>query len=131
MSILNVKASIACEYVALGNANKHTLVNVYGGGILVQNFPATFPVAFYIEVTSSIESGTPIKLEVQLNRKTLAEAVSELPPLPEGTDSFVIALPAIPIVVEKPTEIRIVASAEGHRRMTLFSKQIRQAQLPV
>lgn len=126
MSVLKVITAVACEHVAQGHNNKHVLVNVLSGSVLVPEFPATFPFALYLVVEPTVDSDTPVRVDVQLNKKTLAHAESVLPPLDDNSDVVVIALPAIPIIVEGPSEIRVVTSAEGHRNATIFRLGVRQ-----
>lgn len=131
MAIFKVVNAMACEYAAQGASNRHTLVNVYGGGeIRVQSYPAVFPVAFYLELVPNFIETQEVKLEVQVGRKTRAFVEIEVGPMPDDVTAFVLPMPPFPLTVTKDTEVRVVASYEGSPKMVILKRRIRLGSAP-
>lgn len=122
MKKLKVINSHACEYVAQGAYGKHTLVNIYGGDIRVKSFPATFPLAFYIEIEPTATESKEIKITVFQGRKVLAEAMASFEF--EVGKTGVITLPPLPVSFTENTDIRVVATGEGFSQTVLIRKTV-------
>lgn len=120
--------AVACEYVALGSNNKHTLVNVYGGDIIVREFPARVPLAFYIEILPDRGMPSRAKLQVLQNKKLRAEIDAEFEFEPGKLAAII--LPQLPYVISKDTTVRVVAECEGYSRTTLLKKTISVGEIP-
>lgn len=114
---------IACEYAAQGANSKHTLVNIYSGNIMVAELPATFPIAFFIELAFSESAGdTKIKIDVQINGKSkfgVEGAFALQDDLPA-----ILMIPQISLRIEKNAELKVLASVNEGRSVTLFKKSI-------
>jgi hypothetical protein len=123
MKQIKVGNAFACEYVALGSNNKHTLVNVYTGDILVREFPANIPLAFYIEIVPDPEMSQLLKIQVLQNKKLKGELVGEFEFEPDKVALAII--PQLPFTIAKDTTVRVVAQCEGGRSTTLIAKKIK------
>ena len=128
MKALKFGNVVACEYIAMGAFGKHTLVNTYSGDIMVKEFPATFPLAFYIEIVPDPEAPNLIKFEVMQGRDIKGVAGAELEY--EPGKSGLIALPQLLFVIEREAEIKVIASCEGYKRKVILKKRIFHGLIP-
>ena len=120
--------AIACEYVAAGANAKHTLVNVYTGDILVPEFPARIPMAFYVEIIPDKDFPRDLRLQILQNKKVSADLAAQFD-YEEGKVALV-TLPQMAVSLTKETEIRLVVSGEGLRPTTLVKKKISVGTIP-
>ena len=128
MKSISVGNAMACEYIAPGESGKLNIINAYSGNIQVMNFPATFPLAFYIELLPDGSQKREMKINVFVGTKSIANASIEIDEIePDGVG--VIALPALKIEFEKPTEIRVQISCEGFRKTVAIKKKVLAAPL--
>ncbi|MBN9308226.1 hypothetical protein, partial [Devosia sp.] len=51
--------AILCEHVVAGANKKHTLINVFGGNIIVEQLPATLTFGLYVEMAA----GSPPEMD--------------------------------------------------------------------
>lgn len=126
MRRLKILQAIACEYLARGENNKHTLVNTYAGDILVKAFPANFPLAFYIEMDVSKDTPAEVKIAVYVGKKLRAELAATLQP--PAASPAVFALPALLLEFQKATEIRVIAKAEGYADTIVMRKSVSESE---
>ena len=120
---------ISCEYIALGSHGKHTLVNVYTGpDLVVQQFPAAIPLAFYIEIIPDRSLGNAMKVQIFHNKKIRFEAAAEFE-FEEGRTGLAV-LPQMRWSFDKETNVRVVISCEGFKPTTVFTKRIRLGDVP-
>lgn len=123
MKSLRIKNSILCEYVAQGVGNKHVLVNVYSGEIIIASLPGRLHLGFYVEI---IKKGTPLgemTIEAFVGRKRIGYISTEIEDGPG--DLHVLVIPFIPVPIEAPGKLRLVASGDNFRRTTLMEKKVR------
>lgn len=122
MTWLKVDTAIMCEFLAESKGNKHTLVNVIPGDLVVSDFPAQLPVAFYFEVTPSVTETADFVIEISFGRKKAAGAKAHV----EFTAGKlgVIALPIGLLGTDKPGEIKVSIARDGERAVTLLKKKI-------
>jgi len=101
-----VAAVVLCDDIRLEQNNKHILIGVYNGTIVVQNFPAVFPVCWWMQVLSN-ETGS-FELDIQLvkdQRDTLLRASIgyEI----HTKDWASISLPRIPLQIHGPGKLQL------------------------
>ena len=107
--------------------NKHSILGIYTGDVLLPEFPANIRLSFYI-VFKFIRAGEhKIELRILLDNKVITSGVTELTSN-EG-DPAVLVSPSGILGVDSPSELKIDASVDGGRRTTLVKKQIRLAVL--
>jgi hypothetical protein len=128
MKRIRVGNAVVCEFIVQGSTGKHTLVNVFGGDILVKELPARISLAFYIEIVPDAGMPKDLKLDLILGTKTLATADAEFQYEPGKIG--VIVLPQAQITVEEETRIRVVASGTGRARTALVDKSICKGDIP-
>lgn len=117
-----VRNAIACEYVAQGAYNKHNLVNVYSGDIVVREFPTRFPLSFYVEMDLDISAPKKFELVLYEGKKKRARLSADFDYEPGKIAVF--TLPPLPFNLEKPTQIRLVATGEGYADTVLIKKSV-------
>lgn len=122
MTPFKIDIAIMCEYLTESKGNKHTLVNVIPGNLVVNEFPAQLPVAFYFEVTPKITETADYQVEIKFGKKRAAVAEAHIEFV--GGKQGVIALPVGLLKAESPGEIRVTISRDGGRPVTLLKKQI-------
>lgn len=118
---LKFSNAILCEHVVSGGSGKHTLINVYGGDILVREFPAKMMLGFYAEHTAEKSGDLWIKI---LRGK---EEIAKLQVVVESNvkqSSGIIAMPVFEFVAEEETSIELVATMEGCARTPFLRKRI-------
>ena len=110
---------VLCEHVVASGNNKHTLVNVYSGDIVVEEFPAVLTFGIYIELLkeNNIEK---ITFFLKNGRKEIGKAQAAFPEPETG----VLAIPFLPFRTESATTFEIVAEAPGFGRSSILKKQI-------
>ncbi|SMQ61430.1 hypothetical protein SAMN06297468_0559 [Altererythrobacter xiamenensis] len=119
---------VVCEYVAKGAHSKHTLVNVYTGDIIVREFPATFPLAFYIEIVPFEDLPEKLTFQVKKGRKVAAEI--EVGFKYEKGKTALLTLPQIPITFTKNVDISVVAMGDGLQTTTVVKKKVSTGEIP-
>jgi hypothetical protein len=125
---IKARTAIACEYVSQTGYGKHTLVNVFGGDILVKQFPATFPIAFYAELVVPDDQLKELTVEVFIGRKRLAKIAAEID-VTQGRE-LVLPFPALPFTLKADSVVRLVVSAPGCARTTLLQKKVITGEFP-
>lgn len=126
-ALLKPLNALAAEWVGLGSNRKHTIVNCYTGSIVVAEFPARIPLAFYVEVMPHAKTPKLITIKLKVGRKTKAEVLSHF----EFEDGKLALLTLPPLLVEipKPLDIKIEASGEGYNAVTLFKISVEQGDI--
>tara|TARA_R110002074_G_scaffold384791_1_gene565649 strand:- start:568 stop:939 length:372 start_codon:yes stop_codon:yes gene_type:complete len=115
-----------CEYVARGDRNKHTLINIFSGDVVVGDWPAHLVFGVYLEIIPDTETPIDIRLEIKLGRRKMVEAVINLKNQRLNTPA-VFALPQFPIQIEEDSRLNIFISGIGehqYRRKKILSKRI-------
>ena len=122
MRPLKVDTAIMCEFIAESTGNKHTLVNVISGDLVVSQFPAQLPVAFYFEITPSVTESADFVIEISFGKRKAAGAKAHVEF--EAGKRGVIALPIGLLGTDKPGEIRVTFARDGERPITLLKKKV-------
>jgi hypothetical protein len=128
---VKISTAIACEYIAQGSTNKHTLVNVYGGDdILVPQFPALIPLAFFLEIIPDHDTPKMLEIQILANRKVLHKFAGILTRDEAAARRGLLIIPQMPWMLERETEIKLVLAGEGIKTTTAISKKIRVGPIP-
>src|ERR1700732_5037144 len=90
-----VSAVVLCEDIRVEQNNKYILIGVYGGTIVVQNFPAEFQVCWWIQILANQvgkfefdiqlikdEKDTLLRIKVEFEISTNGWAAMSLPKVP-------------------------------------------------
>ena len=111
---LKFKNALLCEYVAMGDRGKYTLVNVLAGDLTVESFGGQMPLAFYGQL--EIEPGAPapdLDLFVAVDDRRLAQ-IQLKNPVNNKAAVMVIAIPHIEIQISQPCRLSFTATSEGY-----------------
>ena len=130
MTALKVRNALICEYIADGPNKKKSLINVYGGNIIVEEFPSIIPLAFYLEIFPEIEEETRFTFDLELDKKGIVRIAATVPPPPTPGHTGVIIYPQFAFELEKTAEDRIISQAAGGRRQVLLRKTIGLGKIP-
>ena len=119
---------VLCEHAVLGMNNKHTLVNVFCGDIIVQKFPARLTFGLFAEVAQTPDISEAI-LEFKLDKTTYFKAQMILSE-PNENRIGIILIPLIQLQIEKEATFNVVARASGYRSKTFLKKRIFLGNIP-
>jgi hypothetical protein len=119
---LKIGNAVVCEYIAEGARNRHTLVNVFSGDFVVEEFPAKFHIAVFIEIEPSDEAINNLIFEVKRNGKTIGKLTGE--EAIEPASKAAITSPQMPLEFAKASELSIVAQADGYSKTTVLRKKV-------
>jgi hypothetical protein len=125
---LKIGNAVVCEHVVNGGPGKHTLVNAYGGDLLLPDMPTTIVVGIYLEVISH-DLPTAINVEVFLGKSLIMGAEVILSGHVPGNPA-ILAIPMLPLEVREPCTLRIRLSADGFRPVDALKKSILAAPSP-
>lgn len=128
-SSFKIANAMACEHLVQGQGNKHTLINTYSGDILVAEFPARLPIAFYIELVPNIFGNISLSVQLSYGRKLAVEAKA-VSVFEEGNVA-VVAIPDGLMLFEKPGVLKVSIRADGEKSVLALKKEIRLAGLGV
>lgn len=120
---------MACEHISMGDRGKHILVNVYSGDIKVQDFPATFPMAFYIELLDDGSAERRLSIDVLIGDQAAAKAEIDVDKIMPGSVGLIV-LPAIRMEFPNETKLRLVASCKGYRKTEILNKSVSKGIIP-
>jgi hypothetical protein len=101
-----IAAVVLCDDIRLEQNNKHILIGVYNGTIVIPNFPAVFPVCWWIQVFST-ETGS-FELDIQLVKDqgdTLLRARIGYEILTNDWAS--ISLPRVQLQIQGPGKLKL------------------------
>ena len=127
MKSIKFRNAILCEYVAKSAGNKHTLVGVYSGEIIISSMPGDLHLGFYCEILEKFHDAKEFTLEGFLGTAKFGQVVAEFQPS-QSQELYVLAMPFMPVSVVEPGKLRLVLSLEGFRRTILLDKDVRLPQ---
>lgn len=122
MKQIKAENVLACEYISVGANGKPILLHTYVGDILVPEYPARFPLAFYIELAPDPALPRNIKFQVLQGSKLRAEYEVEF----EGEMKKVglMAIPPVMFTFDKDTNVRVIATCEGYKDSVILRKKV-------
>ncbi|MEQ8326479.1 hypothetical protein [Parvibaculum sp.] len=120
--------SVLCEYVAKGEGGKNTLVNVYGGDVLVSTLPAQLQLGIYIEIVVDSDTLERIELDLKMDDTVFATVGAAIrhdnPPYSLGLPTANLAISSFEIGVDKDLVLEVIGRAKGYKPTKLLSKRI-------
>lgn len=121
--IVKVTNRLLCEHVSAGPNNKHTLINVFSGDIVVSDLPALLPFGLYIETDSDPGFKGHLNLEIRWRKRPYMKGVVRLEQRSPSRQG-VIALASFQLPVERDGELEVWLGEEGTRLSKILSKRI-------
>ena len=121
-TFFKIENAILCEHLVPGLNNKHTLINMYAGNIMVKEFPAQIPVAIYIELEPKKFGQIPLEVKLYLGRKEAMAGVAVA--IFEKNKLSVVAIPTGFIGLDKDTTVKITVATNGERPVTVIQKKV-------
>lgn len=118
-----------CEYVAKGAGNKHTLVNVFSGDVIVSEFPANIMFGIYLEYMQEPTDVPSLTIEIIIDGNAIATLPVNIAPGEDGRPLNIV-IQSMALSLEKDTTLEVVASAPRRRRTTVLSKRLYKGIIP-
>lgn len=117
--------SILAEYVTRGDRNKHMLVNVYSGDVIVPSFPADLGFGFYIDLLRPDPEALPdqFTMEFSYGGNPILRGQGSGGDPPESP-IVTFTVPHIQFVAQEPGQIELTLSAPGFQKTTALSKRV-------
>lgn len=120
--------AILCEHVAPGERNKHTLINVYSGDVLVDSIPAKLLFGIYLEHIP--DSARPdLTFEIKIDDNIIAKMSVNSKDAEPGSPTAII-VPVFQINIDRDTILQVLASAPGYASRVVIKKRIFKGHLP-
>jgi hypothetical protein len=113
---------IVCEHIVQGLNNKHTLINIYSGDILLQEFPANLLLGFYTEFLPSDSGNASLELSISLGKKEVIRGEAEVK-FEKGKPALLV-LPATPFKIENACKMRVMVAVNGDKPICIVQKSI-------
>jgi hypothetical protein len=114
---------VLCEYVAKGDRNKHTLVNVYTGDIIVATLPARLHLGLYAEYLPDSDVDVAMTLEFQINSRGFANIEIAGTKSSKGKVT-IVAIPAMELGIDQDVTLEVFAQRKGYKRTLMTAKRI-------
>ena len=120
------KNVVLCEHVVIGTGNKHSLINVYGGDVLVGEFPAELLFGLYVEFIPDGSMPHDSSLEIRVDGKVVGRALFRIDDVVTG-NLGVIALPVFQIALEQEATMEVFAIIGEHKPHSILKKRLERA----
>ena len=117
---------VLCEHVIPGGGNKHSLINVFAGDLLLPQFPAKLGLGFYAEYYPKDASDGKMTLELRINKKTFARIEVAFERYREGAPG-IIAISFFELNVEQETQLEIFSRPVTGKAALILRKNILMA----
>lgn len=125
---LKIGSAVLCSYISRGQNGKVSLIDVYGGDILVNEFPARLTLAVYGEIFPDPE--TPQTLDIEFLHDGVSKAKGQLAMDAYGPGEVALVLiEGVSAHFEKAGDFKVQISATGYSPVTLVRKQIAKGDL--
>ena len=98
---------ILCEHAVKGENNKHTLVGIFSGDVIVSAFPARLFFGLYIEHFAELND-PPIYLEIRLEGAAFAGLDLEPTQTKPGAPA-IIMIPMFELGADKPITLDVIS----------------------
>lgn len=112
---------LVAEYIVEGKDNKHTIINTYSGDVLVSDFPASIPVAFYMEAKPLKDYSGMLSIKLMLGRDVAMEGGAHVD-LRTGSPA-VIAIPTGLIKLKSATTMKLYVGIDGEAPIKAVAKK--------
>ncbi|MVB00187.1 hypothetical protein GN330_23345 [Nitratireductor sp. CAU 1489] len=126
--LLKFGNAIVCEFAAKGERNKHTLVNVFSGDIVVQQMPARLHLGLYVEYLPEVEGNQDISLRIKLDEKVFAKFQVKFKELSAKSPTAIV-IQAMQVGIDNDAVFSVEAESQGYRNTKVLSKRIYQGRI--
>lgn len=115
-----VTSAILCEFCRSELGGKTTLIGVLSGDIVVEQFPASFPVAAYLEVRNIPEGLHSVRFRI-----TTGEQSMDLEAQVEVRGEYgAFPLPTTPIELKDQAQLQVQFSLDQEDWVTVISRRV-------
>jgi hypothetical protein len=124
-TIFTIHDAIICDYATQSVGGKATLVNVFGGDILLSTIPTIVRIGVYCVLTSDGEKTVDATLHFKFAGYPIPmTAKFTIPPSTLGNPAILI-IPQIDVQVGVPGDFEVEVHAEGYDNQLVIKRQIR------
>lgn len=121
---------ILCDHAIIGQGNKHSLIGVFSGDLLIESFPANLSFGLFVELLDTGPSLPAVTISLQLGDKAFGRLTANFGGTLEEGAPGVVVIPLVTIGVDQPTTLEVTAKAEGYATTILLKKKILKATSP-
>jgi hypothetical protein len=119
---------LLCDYASRGERNKHTLVNIYSGDIVMDQLPGNLHLGLYAEY--KVHDGMPPLIMISVHqagdlRAEIRFSVEQNSL--KATKVGVLLIPMFEMGVEREGDLEIVAKADGFEPTVILSKSVKRS----
>jgi hypothetical protein len=114
--------TILAEEIRPELGNKHSLLGVYSGNILVDKFPAVIRLGIFIVFDFVRPGPHNVEMRMSLDKELVTQGTTQV--IAEPGKTTVIVAPIGMLGAEKPSELRIDAAVDGGKRFVLTRKRL-------
>lgn len=123
MSRFKVINALLCDHASVSSGNKHTLVNVYSGDLLLGEIPANIMLSAYLELLAPVSGTMDLKVSYKLNSKPIASINAHAEGLVKGALG-VLVLPSIPMAISSTGILTLEIEAPGSPKSIVIKKNV-------
>ena len=122
-SKIKVGNAILCEYLVAGLGNKHTLINVFSGDVVVETLPAALRLALYIEYNILTDDAFNIMVDVKIDKYTPMKWRAEIQSN-HRNQMGILAVPGFEVRLDRNVTLEVRMTPDGERANTVLKKNI-------
>ena len=122
-SPVRVRNCLLCEHVSRSDGNRHTLVNVYSGDVVVAHMPTQLQFGLYMELEGTPQYQGAFSLEIRWLKRTYLKATATVDAR-STENNAVIALPSFLLPVDRDGVLQMFFWGDGLPRRKILSKKI-------
>ena len=120
---LTLRNAILCDDVRIEKNNKHILIGVYSGDIVVKELPAKLRLSFYLEFGASEIGDIPLEIRITGPGKRMGVMKAQFQSMEVGGPAILVS-PQMEIPITEEGTIRVSAAIDKKKWRTILEKKI-------
>ena len=117
------KTVLLCDHVVLDVQNKHSVIGIYSGDLVVSDLPANLRLSLFMIFVPEREGDNAIELEFFLNESAAAKAVTKVKVKKAGVPTPIV-LSYFEVNIAENTQLRLSAKVNDMEIGTILEKEI-------
>jgi hypothetical protein len=114
---------VLCDLIIRDVSNKHSLIGIYSGDILISEMPARLRLALYTEFLPPEDGEFSIEIDIKLDGKRFAKGEVQIKDASAGVAAGV-ALSGFELRTDVPVQLDVTATVNGSRPQSILKKKI-------
>jgi hypothetical protein len=127
-SKIDIGNVVLCEHVVPGLGNKHTLINVYSGDLIVTELPAKLMLALYMEYSAKAPEAFEVLVEIMMNKKDFGRLRFAVE---AGPQLGVMAIPHMELGFDRDVVLEVRATVDGEKARRVLRKHVALGVMPI